>query len=199
MPETRDLPQSGFCECLQLTNHLDVVEWMFEPGMLFQSSATWWGDRGNRLRPHEGLDLRLFRTSANRVASLPPGSLIPALYNGEVVRIINDFLGRTIFVRHRQHGSAGRDLYTVYGHVEPRAALSAGVFVNGGEGIAHLATRGKGETGPPPHLHLTASWITLEVDALQLDWKLMGRQKEVSLVDPLSLIGCRYALLHRQI
>jgi len=59
-----------FHERLIRLNNLDSLgfkEWIFLPAMLFGSSHKWWGDLGQRQRPHEGLDFRFYRAKGGSI------------------------------------------------------------------------------------------------------------------------------------
>lgn len=58
----------------------------------------WWGDCGERDNPHEGLDLCLYRNMEDDILRLDEKTNIPAMSDGVVVKIINDFLGRSVIL-----------------------------------------------------------------------------------------------------
>ncbi len=90
-----------FTKTLIQKNRLDkrgFSDWVFLPGMLFKSPDKWWGDRGKREKPHEGLDLCLFRDNQDKIVRLDGKIMIPAIYDSIVVRIIKDFIGKSIFL-----------------------------------------------------------------------------------------------------
>lgn len=190
MPRMNPAVASGFCSDLTRLNSLDFREWLFRPGMLFQSGEKWWGDGGRRSGPHEGIDLCFYRTSSGEQRILPPGTLIPVIYDGEIISITEDFLGRTIFVRHDLPSEGTARFFTIYGHVSPHGGVSSGAAVNKGDAIAGIAERKGGPAGLLPHLHLSAAFIAGDMPPGMLDWKLLNEPDKVSLIDPLALIGC---------
>ncbi|TAN42886.1 MAG: M23 family metallopeptidase [Nitrospirae bacterium] len=195
MPEELQTGGSRFLSDLIRENRLDeqgFKEWVFEPGMLFGARDKWWGDRAQRDRPHEGVDVCLYRNIAGDVIALPCGSLVPVLYDGEVVSIIADFLGRTIFVRHQQYGRDGQDLYTVYGHVNPSAGLCKGMLIRAGAVIADIPAKSSKRSGLLPHLHISVALISSTCDADTLGWEIMRDPAFVRLLDPLLTVAEHY-------
>ena len=93
---TPSLRNTRFTEFLIQKNALDkggFKEWVFCPGMLFNSTDKWWGDQGKRDKPHEGLDLCLYKDRKDTILRLGEKAKVPAIYDGRVVRIVDDFLG----------------------------------------------------------------------------------------------------------
>jgi hypothetical protein len=118
-----------------------LAHWVLRPGMLFGAAGKWWGDGGKRIAPHEGLDLCFYRDQAHEIHRLHPGIRIPAMYEGTVVRMLDDFLGRTVVIAHRLP-EVDITCYTIYGHTVPREGLHVDRLVREGEVVA----RGRGTT-----------------------------------------------------
>lgn len=192
---TRHPEKSGFCHQLIIRNMLDVKEWLFSPGMLFGSSEKWWGDRGTRGVPHEGCDLCFYRSSAGPIMTLEPGTQIPVLYDGQIVQIVGDFIGRTIFVRHPRHEENDWELYTLYGHVKPKEGLSPGMHIQAGDTIGGISAPREGKSAPPAHLHLSAALIVKGFPPAGLDWNVFGSPEKAFFIDPIPLIECTYAIM----
>lgn len=187
--------KSCFCRQLAAINKLDLREWLFHPGMLFGERDIWWGNRGTRVTPHEGIDLCFYRSSSGPVETLPADTQVPVLYDGQVARIVDDFLGKTIFVRHTRYEEKDRELYSIYGHVTPRGALSPGAILRAGDIICSLATRRERTSAPPPHLHLSTALISKTLPPEKLDWNFAGSEEIIFFVDPMTLVDCAYAIL----
>ncbi|MHB8882927.1 MAG: M23 family metallopeptidase [Thermodesulfovibrionales bacterium] len=195
MAEELQTGESRFLSDLIRENRLDqhgFQEWVFEPGMLFGARDKWWGDKAQRNLPHEGLDVCLYRDAAGDVIALPRGSLVPVLYDGEVVSIIADFLGRTIFVRHQQYGNADEDLYTIYGHVNPSSVLCRGMLLTAGTVIAEISSKSSESPGLLPHLHISVALISTAVNPDLLGWGIMRDSSLVRLLDPLLTAAGHY-------
>jgi len=67
------LNRTRFTEWLIRENGLGdpgLKEWIFCPGMLFHAVCKWWGDKGTRNTPHEGLDLFLYKDQQDRIVRL---------------------------------------------------------------------------------------------------------------------------------
>ena len=150
--------------------------------MLFGSASKWWGDRGKRKTGHEGLDLFLYRNNVGDILRLAENTSVPVIYDGKVIKIINDFLGKSIFMEH------GNRLITVYGHITPLEGIKVGTKVKEGDVIATIAKISSNKIKIAPHLHITAGWISEEISPETLDWKRVANSKMVRLIDPLDII-----------
>ncbi len=99
-----EIKKSKFTEWIVRENALGrsgFQEWFFYPGMLFNAMNKWWGNQGKRDRPHEGLDLCFYKNRKGRILQLDESTKIPVLYDGVVVQVINDFIGKSVMVEHR--------------------------------------------------------------------------------------------------
>jgi murein DD-endopeptidase MepM/ murein hydrolase activator NlpD len=188
--ETIVFPKSSFIDVFVRENSLDkqgFTGWFFYPGMEFGSRKTWWGDKRKRTRPHEGTDLCFYSGVAESIFHVDGGAKIPALYDGIVVKIIADFIGRSIFIEHRfPHNDRDRFL-TVYGHVKPGEGFETGRSVKAGEVIATLASP-DGSKAPLPHLHLTLALYRAPIRNDILDWTTLNDPDIVQLIDPLQAL-----------
>ena len=167
------------------------LEWLFHPGMLFQSDTKWWGDGGRRNVPHEGLDFRIFRLLQAENCSINETTRVPVLFDGEIVRIIDDFLGQSVFIRHSYLNADWMRLYSVYGHLIPARKIHAGEFIKEEDSIGTLANGRQ----VPSHLHISVAWISDSLNRQDLDWKNILDTEKVTLVDPLTVIVCPYSVV----
>lgn len=192
------LPATAFNESLVRLNRLDALgfeEWLFHPGMLFAARGEWWGSVGARPRPHEGLDLCLFRDVKGHRRYLEAGAQVPVMYDGEVAAIRSDFLGRSIFVYHEIRDAEHRRLFSVYGHTVPCEGITEGEALKEGNVIATIARVGPRAGRAVPHLHISLVWLPDSVGPDAMDWGMMRNPEIASLIDPLEVISCRYAVL----
>jgi murein DD-endopeptidase MepM/ murein hydrolase activator NlpD len=183
--------QSRFFYYLQATNHCRMPgfkKWRFQPGMLFNSTETWWGDKNPRATPHEGLELCCFEDGAGKIINLAKEIHLPAAFAGAVIKIDRDFLGQSIFLGHEIFSEDRRQLCSAYGHTRPRPNLSVGWKVAAGEIIAVVSCSGP-KTVVPPHLHLTFAWIPAPIDPDRLNWPNLGHDPAITLIDPLSVLS----------
>jgi len=187
-----------FHERLMFFNNLDSLgfkEWIFHPAMLFGSLYKWWGDLGKRQRPHEGLDLCLYRTKEGNIHYLTGETKIPVIFEGQVVKVSADFLGESVFVSHDACDSNGSRLYTIYGHIKPGNHIRPGKRLSEGNVIGVIAdTRNSGAV-IPPHLHVSVAWIPNTVPVPELGWQTINEHARVTLLDPLSVIKCPYSIV----
>jgi murein DD-endopeptidase MepM/ murein hydrolase activator NlpD len=184
--------KSRFLEYLLANNrpHMDGFKnWLFQPGMLFQAMEKWWGDRGARAAPHEGLDLYSFEDDRGIRKTVDRHIKIPAAFYGAIVKIAPDFLGQSIFIRHEIFNGCGRQLCSAYGHTAPLDFLAIGQEVLAGEIIALISGGPGKKTGIAPHLHITFAWLPAPVDPDQLTWANLGANRTITLVDPSSVLS----------
>ena len=189
---TSFLVKTRFTEFIIRENALDergFEEWIFLPGMLFNSMNKWWADYGKRKRAHEGLDLCLYRDQRNRLHRLDEKTKIPVMYDGIVVRILNDFLGKSVIVEHGLPGSHNGKFCTVYGHTSPVASLRVGRIVKQGDIIATLAESSRSKTNVFSHLHISLGRKSESISYDELDWETLGATDTLTLMDPMLLIG----------
>jgi hypothetical protein len=188
--DTISFPKSPFTDILVRENSLDkqgFAAWFLYPGMEFGAQETWWGDRGKRARPHEGIDLCFYRGVADRILRIDEMATIPAVYDGVVVKVIDDFIGKTIIMKHSFTEIGEGAFLTLYGHTNPGESIEIGRSVKAGEIIAILTTP-RGPKAPLPHLHLTLAWSPESIPYDMLDWTTIGNPDIVRLTDPWPVI-----------
>jgi murein DD-endopeptidase MepM/ murein hydrolase activator NlpD len=171
-----------------------VMEWLFCPGMLFRAAGKWWGDRGPRDRPHEGLDLLLYKDQQDRVRHVNETVRIPVMRDGVIVGIINDFIGKSVIVEHRLPDRDRGRVLTIYGHTRPLNGLHPGMAVRQGDTIATVAGPGRSAFPMAPHLHVSIAWAPEPISYDRLNWDTIGASDMLTLLDPLKLIDWRYRI-----
>lgn len=198
---TPSLRNTRFTEFLIRKNALHengFNEWVFCPGMLFNSTDKWWGDQGKRDTPHEGLDLCLYKDRKDTILGLGEKAKVPVIYDGRVVRIVDDFLGKSVIIEHLFSDNNNNKLCTIYGHTIPEDNLHVGKIVKAGEVIASLADSSMSKTNIFPHLHISLGWTSKEISYDRLDWGNIGAPNTVTLLDPLQVIDWHYHVLARE-
>ena len=187
--------KSGFTEHFIRANGLcenDFEEWLLCSGMLFNSPDSWWGIQGKRKKLHEGLDLGFYRNQKKEIIGFNDSTKIPTPYDGVIVGIFNDFLGKSIFVKHEISSADAGTLFTIFGHVNPEKEIYPGMRLEEGEIIASVANAGTSRMSP--HLHISIGWAKKEITDEFLDWKVISSSETLKLIDPLEIIG-RYSLV----
>ena len=159
--------------------------------MQFVSTRQWWGDRGQREQPHEGIDLCLFQDREGELLRLNEQARLPAMYGGTVVRLCDDFLGRSVMIERDLPGQG--KLYAMYGHTVPRPDLEVGQAVCEGEVIAYLAPLPPHKTGILPHLHISLGWAPGVVAYDKLDWETIP--DVLALLDPAQVLDRPFRML----
>ncbi len=191
------LLNSGFNESFIKLNRLKdnkFKEWIFVPGMLFSSMEKWWGT-GRRDRPHEGLDLCFYADHKHNIFRLSEKIKIPALFDGIIAGIIDDFLGKSIIIKHNISSGAGTVFCSILGHVIPHKIISVDSIVKQGDVIASVAASGGSKTKISPHLHLSLGHIIEDFPLQKLDWNTISDPGVFSLLDPIRLIKEKYRIL----
>ncbi|MCF8045381.1 MAG: M23 family metallopeptidase [Desulfarculaceae bacterium] len=169
-------------------NRLDIKSpdgWIFHPGMLFQSTAKWWGDFGSRHAPHEGLDILFYRSADGFVDSIGPDTLVPLLADGYAVNICDDFLGRSLVVESRMQSTSRFRIFSVYAHLDIMPGIETGTRLAKGDMVATPASTAGKKSKIAPHLHLSVLEAPSSIPARELDWNLFGNpDSPVRLVNP---------------
>jgi hypothetical protein len=192
------IPKSGFTDYFIRENGLDgfegFEEWLLCPEMLIDALKKWWGDFGVRDVRHQGLDLCCYRTSNDKIIYLNGRTKIPAMYDGVLVGVINDFLGKSLILKHSIPGIEVEDFLTVYGHTHPEQSIHIGKVYKEGETIAEVANMDSSRSRGRPHLHLSIGRLSKPVPYARLNWESMSDPDIVRLIDPLQVID-RYSVV----
>jgi hypothetical protein len=170
-------------------------EWAFYPDMLFRAQGKWWGVRGRRPRPHEGIDLCLYTNKTGQVHRLGESSRIPTMFDGEIIRIEEDFVGKSLYVGHEIDDGQGRRLFTIYGHTKPADRVRPGGGFRQGEVIATLSIAGERPADVFAHLHLSVAWVSKTQAFEKLNWEILHDPSVAILLDPLRVLDCPYTIL----
>lgn len=148
--------------------------------MCFSDQEKWWiHDKNPRLTRHEGVDFCCYIDQKNEIVWLNEETKVPALYDGQIDAIFDDFLGKSVLVR---HASDNRTQFcSIYAHIVPDQALKIGDHITDGQKIGRCSV---GKT-VPTHLHLSVLW--LPVSARAVDWLSLAKLAEY-FVDPICYI-----------
>lgn len=185
---------AAYLEAIDHLNRLgdgDPVQWLFYPGMLFSSWDKWWGDFGIRATAHEGIDITYYRTLSGNLCRFDPSILIPAMEDGLIINICDDFLGRTLIIEHDQAELSGFNRHTkivsAYAHLVPEKGLSIGQKIKKDQVLARVCPNVKNPQ-LPPHFHFSCFEIFNGLAPEKLDWPLFSsRDAAIRLIHPLFL------------
>jgi hypothetical protein len=161
----------------------DVEAFVFNRGMSFGDTVKWWGSGGERQSPHEGLDLLFYRKKSGEIKKLVPGTLIPAVFNGEVVLVIDDFLGKSLLIRHSTD-IFDAPIYSLSAHIKPLQKIMPGTTVAGGEPVAEIAELPGNNFSIYPHLHLSLALIENDFELDRISWESISKSEKIKLLDP---------------
>ncbi|GAX62004.1 metalloendopeptidase [Candidatus Scalindua japonica] len=185
------IPESTFATSFLRHNNgfhiYEFKEWVFYPGMLFQDTEAWWKNNGLRPAPHEGIDFCYYRDKTGQVRHVGNGTKIPVMYTGDIVYIHDDFLGKSIYIKHSFKDKSGKTLHTVYGHTKPGNNQDLGKRVYEGDIIAEVAATSE-NSRIHPHIHITMAWIPESLPCNQLNWESIGNSRYITLCNPLKYI-----------
>jgi hypothetical protein len=173
---------------------MEFEEWVLHPGMLFGSYYKWWGNPKKRTKPHEGVDLCYYRTSKGEIRHLDERTKVPVIFKGQIVKVIEDFLGSSIFFRHSNFESKGSQLHTIYGHIKLCDRMKSGEILSEGNIIGTIADARERGKSIPSHLHISMAWIPNTLNSEDLSWRIFNTLDNVVLLDPLSIIKCPYSI-----
>jgi murein DD-endopeptidase MepM/ murein hydrolase activator NlpD len=160
--------------------------------MLFKAPSTWWGTQGKRKKIHEGLDLGFYKNQKKEIIGFDDSTRIPTIYDGVIVGIFNDFLGKSVLIKHEISSADNGTLCTIFGHLNPEKEIYPGMRVEEGEIIASVASSGTSRVSS--HLHISMGWSKKEITEEFLDWKVISSSETLKLIDPLEIIG-KYSLV----
>jgi hypothetical protein len=151
-----------------LTAEAGFASWSFRKGMYFGDHIEWW-NKGNRRRTtHEGIDFTQGCLADGSLGELPEGTPVRAIESGELVSILDDFLNRTLLVRHSAiQDASGNVFHTLLSHIQPEAA--APCRIEKGEILGKVAK--SRNVSAPAHLHLSGAWIppSIPPEAITID------------------------------
>ena len=177
------LKQNSWCEAA-------FSKWIFSPGMLFQSIDKWWGDFGKRPTPHEGLDLCLYEDTGGRLHHLNASTQIPVIADCRVVKIMDDFLGKTVMLEHDLPEKDGGLFLTIFGHAKPDKNLCVDDRFKKGDVICTVSEPEKLKI--LPHLHITMAKVLQQNTYAGLNWDTIPKSDLLTLTDPLPFLNGAY-------
>ncbi len=168
-------PISDYLDAIARINNLPVSDsgqWFFYQGMLFLSRRKWWADFGTRHASHEGLDIGIFKNLSGDREWLDTTARIPAMAAGTVINVCDDFLGRSVIVKHCSNKQSRQ--VTVYSHLKVPGSIFPGMRVEPGDIVGQIAdTTGK-KSGIHCHLHISLMDIAHQIPDHKITWQVMG-------------------------
>jgi murein DD-endopeptidase MepM/ murein hydrolase activator NlpD len=180
---------SDYLETISQVNGLgnaQPVQWLFHSGMLFSTRDKWWGDFKFRQSVHEGIDITYFRTIPDELRQFDTSIKVPAMADGVIVNICDDFLGQTLVVEHENSLGFNRRILFVYAHIIPEKNLKPGHIIKRGATIARVCDTHKNPQ-LPPHLHFSCFEVSHQVQPEQMNWDLFSKSRDINLIHPVFL------------
>ena len=180
---------SRYLQAIARVNGLDnglTIEWLFYSGMSFLSREKWWGDFKTRHAIHEGIDITYFRTGPNELKCFDDSTKVPAMDDGVILNICDDFLGQTLVVEQKNSPGFNTRVLFAYAHIIPEKNLKIGQTIQKGNVIARVSDTHKNPE-LPPHLHFSCLEAPGQCQPEDLDWKLFSGGIRVNLIHPVFL------------
>lgn len=164
----------------------ESVEWLFHCGMLFSSRDKWWGDFQFRHAAHEGIDITYFRTRTDKTDCFDDDIRVPAMDDGVVLNICDDFLGQTLVVGHKPLTHPDSQILFAYSHIIPEGRIKKGQLIKKERVIARVSHTRKNPQ-LPPHLHFSCFETIQKVQCEHLNWQLFSDSLKVNMIHPVFL------------
>lgn len=183
--------KANFTEMLIAANRIareDFHSWVFCENMTFNATGKWWGDYGSRDFPHEGIDLCLYIDGTGRLCRLDEQTRIPAMHDGVVKALFDDYLGQAVIIEHDGGEAESGTYLSAYAHTVPQAEIKPGVAVKRGSIIATIADTRKSKGKILPHLHYSLARPSPNLVYDRFVWNIMRDPDLVTLLDPLEMI-----------
>lgn len=111
--------------------------------------------------------------------------MIPAIFDGIIVRDHQDFLGQTLYIQHEQFQQNSKTLYSLYAHIAINDKLPKKIARDMPIGVIAEVP---GLSPVPPHLHLSMAWLENTLDTTSINWNNIASHESVHLVDPLGFV-----------
>ena len=162
------------------------VQWLFHSGMLFSSKDKWWGDFGCRHSAHEGIDITFYRTHKNKIFCFDDSIKVPAMDDGIILNICDDFLAKTLVIKCKDVISSDRQILFAYAHISPEKNLKPGYNIKKNDVIARVCNTYKNPQ-LPSHLHCSCFEVSKNVQPEHLNWNLFSKSSDINLINPVFL------------
>lgn len=168
-------------ELLQRNLKINCLDgtWYFKNGMEFGNEYLWWGECKKRLVPHEGIDLGYVEKNSE-IIQVPPNFIIHNFIKGTVVRVIDDFIGKSVFIKHSKTIDK-KELFSIYGHIEANIKSES---LKSFDDIGRIASK----KGIPRHYHYSLALIPCNIENEMLDWKIINSIRQVEFINPINYI-----------
>ena len=187
----KPFPLSRFTEAFTSLNIREIPDfscWSFRDGMKFGNIDNWWEEEDNlRPGPHEGLDFATFLDTSVQLQFLSPGAMVPPIFMGHVLNIIDDFLGQTIIMGHEYKFDPDHSLrlLSFMAHLLPFPEVRPGSKIAAFDALGEIAP---GNNKCRPHLHISTAWASPSFSAADFLWADFQENEGLLPCDPLQFI-----------
>jgi hypothetical protein len=197
-PFKENIPVSNFVSRLMEVNHLTACgfdRFLFFPGMLFNAKEKWWGKGGLRAVSHEGLDLCFFAGADGAKFRMDETIQVPMVYDGVIVHVMDDFLGKTVITRHDLGKAFSDPILSLYGHTQPDPHIQIGDRIRQGDVFACLADISNRSKLLSSHLHISLAKARMLPSAGHLTWEMLNGADRSVFMDPLTILDAEYSIM----
>ena len=111
---------------------------------------------------------------------------IPAMDDGVILNICDDFLGKTIVIKHRENNFFKKQVLFVYAHILPDQSIKVGMTVKKNNIIATVCDSYKNPQ-MPCHLHFSCFETSKEIQDEDLNWNFFSKRPDINLINPVFL------------
>jgi len=169
-------------------------QWLFHPGMLFETRRKWWSGAGLRGTAHEGIDFCSVLTAEGTVCRIGPEDRFPAILPGRVALVLDDLLGQTLVLEHPEAPGDGWPLASLYAHARPVDAVQPGCLLQAGDPVVTVPPPKRSINGMHAHLHLSVIRVDPARPLDQLDWRRINARDGLQLESPFTWLTCRHRI-----
>jgi len=136
---------------------------------------------------HEGIDFVRGCLPDGSIQNIPEGAPVRSIETGELVLILDDFLNKTLIVRHSHiRDKDGSVFHTLLSHIQPE--ISSPGAVRQGQQLGKVVKAR--DVGAPAHLHLTGAWIPEPIDASHITMDMISVSfNPIALINFNNLLG----------
>jgi len=162
------------------------IQWVFHCGMLFLGKDKWWGDFKFRHAAHEGIDITYYRILPGCIHSFDDTTKVPAMDDGRILNICDDFLGKTLVVENKSSLSINKRVIFAYAHVIPENNIKIDHTIQKGDVIARVCDTHRNPL-LTPHLHFSCFEVPKNILPKDLNWSLFPTHRDINLINPVFL------------
>ncbi|MBU1341433.1 MAG: M23 family metallopeptidase, partial [Proteobacteria bacterium] len=122
-------------------------------------------------------------THSNEVQCFDSSIKIPAMDDGMIINICDDFLGQTLVIEHKNSKALACRILFAYSHIIPEKDVNIDLAIKKEDIIATVCDTRKNPQ-LPPHLHFSCFEVSKQVLPRHLNWNLFSNCRELNVIHP---------------